>query len=528
MLSFLEQAADFALSGNQLVFKIAARDGAGQPYGATPATASLITAGEDDLQAGDTLSFSWTEANGASATFTFTFQNSPTGIFDLPAIPSSTYLEYLESIKDIILSHRLISAFFSAEVIFDNPSYRIVFTALEEVEVNLSAVFANGLTSTSLSAAVSSNLPSNYQVYIEVYFEADYESDHFERIATLKGSLDAASNVVLDLSDILHTACKENQASLPVPLFTDNTPILAPLTKRYFLRIWEDYDGIPAILTSTTIAKRILFAAIDQLSFGSGDFFNGISALSRLLGNRPDTHTIASDQPFWIAYINHTAIAKSAVLVFELQNAAGQTLRPIRFNNTSVPPYSVMLFPVGFQQNGLQNEVISDVVSYTTQLYDAVQWNMLNEQILSPSRTFYIDRAMKREVHYFFYLNNFNTPESIRCIGDLDQDLETSIQQSKQILEADYSNEAITELVFEPEFERSYTFRTGYLSQEHTLSLQKMLIDRRIYKVSLKGVTPLLITSNKFSITSTKQFLNALSFKAIRALEERHFSNTEL
>lgn len=531
MLTITQQPGDIVLSGNQVVFKIAASDALGNPYKAQAASIKLVTVGEDDFLDSETITISWSEATGVPHTFTFTFENTPVSGTDLPANQSGTYQEYLESILAIILSQRLVNAKFTGEVVFDDPGYSLILTAKTtstDFIVSTSNTIANGNTSSVPTQAQVSNIPDNYSLHVDVFYESVLNSNNYTPVADLEVSLDSNSNAVVDISEVLHQSAKNDEASIPVPSFADNQPQAANLTRRYFIRIWENYDGVGTITPTTIAPKLMLFAAINQKRFAEADFFGGISALSSILSNREKVHTVSPSQPFWIAWYNYGPSTRNIVLQITLKNAAGQTAQPIRFSPTAVDSKEVVWIPTGYQQLLLQNEALEDVIAYDVQVLDATELNNLNEVPYSPVYSFYLDQEYQIEEHFAFYLNTFNSPESIRLTGSLEEDLTTGIEESEAILSEGYSTDAITNLVFESTFEKPYEFTTPFLDKEEVRSLQELLIDRRIYLVSTKGVTPMNIISNKFSITKTDQFLNTFSFKAVKALKEKYFSNDTL
>jgi hypothetical protein len=531
MLTIIQQPDDIVLSGNQVVFKIAASDALGNPYKAQAAYINLNTQAEDNFIAGDTLTISWSEQSGINHTYNFTFEDAPVSALDLPASQSGTYQEYLEEILSIILAQRLIGASFTGQVLFNNPSYSIRLTAKNtstDFIVSSSDTFNNGVTESQALQAQVSTIPNNYAIHVDVFYEPVLESNDYEPVAQLQLSLDSNSEATVDISEVLHQFAKSFQASIPVPAFADDQPQNAQLTKRYFIRFWEDYDGIGQILPTTIAPKFMLFAAIDQLRFAQADFFGGISALSSILSNREKVHTIAPNQPFWIAWYNYMGVARNIVLQITLKNTEGLTAKPIRFSPTTVGSQEVVWIPVGYEQLFLQAEALDNVVAYDVQVLDATELNNLNEVPYSPVWSFFLDVEYQLEQHFVLYLNTFNCPESIRLTGQLKEDLVTTIEESEAILPVDYSTDQISEVVFNPTFEKSYEFTTGFLNKTQVRSIQEMLIDRRIFIVSSKGTIPMNIISNKFSITNTNQFLNALSFKAIKALKERYFSNNSI
>ena len=147
---------------------------------------------------------------------------------------------------------------------------------------------------------------------------------------------------------------------------------------------------------------------------------------------------------------------------------------------------------------------------------------------LSEARTYYIDRDYYESTRYVQYLNGFGVPETIRCTGEWAKRVEVDRSTAVRPLLPGYLDTASDNFQFAREFTPILIYRTGYIRKGDAETLQELLIAGELYDVSADGYIPLLLTDQRFDVTSTYETLHAYQFACRPRLNMKNFSTKKL
>ena len=143
-------------------------------------------------------------------------------------------------------------------------------------------------------------------------------------------------------------------------------------------------------------------------------------------------------------------------------------------------------------------------------------------------RTYYIDRDYYESERYLQYLNGFGVPEYHRSTGAFSKKLKVERSTAQKPLMPGYNETASDRYQYARAWDNELTYRTGYLPVSEAETMQEMLIAGEVYDVSSEGYIPLLLTSNAFEVTETRQDLRAYAVQCMPRLDSRNYSKKKL
>lgn len=376
-----------------------------------------------------------------------------------------------------------------------------------------------------VSGGIVASPPANYRVLIEVFFEKTYGSGVYTSAAVLQGLYDNAGKVYFDLSSILEGECRAGRTLPEVPVWGTTDVAKADNLRKYYFRYAEDY-GIPPVTQpwTTSPPKLALDGGISQGLFASGDFFGGISAANSLLTWQAQGKPMGLDSPEYLPWYNYTGSAKEVVvqrITYDVDTNATTITYMLEGNGISADPMETLLLPVGLGVS----PVASDVYKVAFRVVDSSSdYEGGSPTYLSPSRTFRVDADYPHHERHIQYLSGFGCPETWRCVGEYSKALTVGRSTAVRPLLPGYNAFASDVFQWSREVRNELVFRTGYIRQGDAEVLQEMLAAGDIYDVSEAGYIPLVLTSTRFDITSTRRDLHFLEFAAVPRLNMRNFS----
>ncbi len=355
----------------------------------------------------------------------------------------------------------------------------------------------------------SNPAPEDYKILLDIFFESVYLSGSFASLVSLDLYIDAASEAVVDLSSILHAALEEALPELLIPGFDVTVPMKADIVRRFYCSYRESYEGASEDWTDTA-NRLVLCGGISQALFAAGDFFGALDSLNSLLSWYPLTKTVSGDQPEWIGWFNYTGAAQSVTLRIE-EFSADSNVPTVRTLEAalSVEANKVALLPAGPAQLGIADTTLKYVVRVVNELDSA--------EFLSQKRSYYVDRLTYRSLRYVVYLNSFCLPETLRCVGVFEKELEVERKQRQAVLAGGYASTTPEISQYDQSFSNRFTYRSGYLSKGEVEALQELLILGKVYEVNAAGVLPLNILDKKYRVLNTGEILSSIQFTATRA-----------
>ena len=375
-----------------------------------------------------------------------------------------------------------------------------------------------------VSGGIVASPPANYRVLLEVFFEKVYGSGTYTSAALLQGLYDNAGNVHFDLSSILNGECRAGRTLPEVPEWGTVLAAKADNLRKYYHRYTEEYGSPPAQQAWTTSPPKLaLDGGVSQGLFASGDFFAGITSANSLLTWQADGKPLGLTQPEYISWHNYTASPRSLVVqrtAYDVDNNA-TTIVYLHESSVTAQAYETIVLPIGFDVAA----VASDVYKVVFRVVDAASdYEGGSPTYLGPSRTYRIDRDFHDSERYVQYLNSFGCPETWRCTGEYSKALSVSRQTAVRPLLPGYNAFATDRFQWGQESNNELTFRTGYIRRGDAEALAEMLAAGEIYDVSEDGYIPLLITTGRFDLTSTRRELHFLEFQAVPRLSMQNFS----
>lgn len=517
-LTLISQTGSIAFARNPCVFKLQT------DYLPALGVRSTLSAGlSDRFATNKTITITYTEPDGTSEFIIFTAKavyDDPTEIPD--ASFSGTNTAYWNTVVSVLATHPRIAPFFTVQL---TGSMEITIRARSvatgwdiETVTNEAAVTAADF------AAEAATLPANYRVFFEVFFEETYRVGDYVQAAQLQGVPDADGYIYFDISSILAARCRSNRSEPLVPVWSTSAPLLADNIRRYYIRYTEEY-GEPPVATDWTYSggtKLAIDGGIAQQIFADGDWLGALDATDALLTWMPDARRLAVDQPEYLPWYNHFGDGDYYI---EMQwysivdNAESTAVNFYDGTPLTVLETEVALFPVSPTLMGLNTEPTAYKyrVRVTNGIAEMSQW-----------RYYYIDRDYYESKRYLQYLNGFGTPECVRCTGDWGKKLKVDRQVGSTVLQPGYNSFASERTQYARTWENELVYRTGFLTQGEADALQEMLLAGEVYDVSTDGYIPLLLVSESFSVSETRQTLRSYQFSALSRIDSVNYSKKKL
>jgi hypothetical protein len=536
MLTVLSNIPSLALSRNAVLLKLKATDDAGEPFAAKGRQLQVISDGAAGIVEDDSILINFQEPTGIAQNILFTAKDTPLTENQIPTENTDTYpslFDYFTAVAEKIQAHPRIYPVFRVYPATIDGAEAFVMQAIDTdddftISVTLFNI-ANAGYSYEIIAPIASNIYNNYKVFADVVFETEYQTGRYERVATLEGAVDSNSNLTFDFSSILHKSFQNSMPTPPIPAWNNTEPYLADNLRRYYVRLYETYDGSDSVAEFLSSIHNTIYGGISQNLYADFDFFGSLGADNSLLTWLPEGRSIATDQDEYIFWYNYTGADKVISLETSIHNAAGTNITPTKYSDgITVPAGQTAVIPVGYTQLDIESDAIDNPLYYDVRVLDYDELQSLNFVYYSQSRRYYIDYAYSEETRYLMYMNGFGLPEVLRCTGNFSNQLEIDRQESRAILAPEFFGTAREKIQYDQDYDNVFTYRTGWLTPLEKEALQELLIYGMAYEVYDAGYIPLQIETNKFRIYDTQDRLVALEFSATPALKARNYSNLQI
>lgn len=522
--SIAAQPSTPALSGNQLIYRIACADGDGNPFAWRGIRSRMFIEEETSYYSdGDTITIAFQEPDfGPSHSIVFTCRDTPTTSTEFPSdtMDFGSLLEYWQEVASILQAHPSIAPHLIVYVEDLSPGYYIwAESKTYETGWTVTITTIVSIPVTNYSSLLST-IPINYRLYADVWVESSFRGTPVRR-ARLEGIPNRNSEVRFDVAGIVHAGI---EATFPnnFPAFTANTPQVWDIMRGYYLRFWENIGEASATYDGYTVSdgRLALCGGIANSLFPGLDFFSSISAANSLLTWRPNRRTVGIEQPEWLSWYNYTPNPVSPAIQVTYYYPDGTNFQNVlqTEHGILIESTQVALVPVGFQ-------VLDGVARITAVKYSVQVGSYADDTFtpLSPIITYFVDYAYRLNTKYLMYLNGFCTLEVLRCFGDTDTDLEVDRELYDSTLQPGYSANTRQRGQHAQDWDNAYTYHTGYITKQEAEVLQELFIYGKVWELTAAAIIPLLHQGKKFAITSTRQSLHAYAIEMIKSISERWF-----
>jgi len=525
MISLIKQPSDISFSRNPLLWQFAVMDELGNPYESYNVRAELrglfVAMAEDH-----TIEIQWTDATGVLNSIVFTLKDNPSGDSEIPTTSTAgydnhgdVYIEWANKMNahpdnDLLTFTR----------VFNQTSESLWVEAQDDsfdFSIKIITTLPTNTHTVTNDIAPTTSFPENHKVWIEIFFET---ANGLERVSRNEAYADANSIISFDIAEVIDAELENEQPELPIPDFNSSDIQLHDIVRQYYIRYREDYDGIESPEWTSSSTKYALFGGVAQDMFAELNFFDMLSEDHSLLTWYPTGKSVSLDQPEWVAWYNYFEGGKGVLVEVTWYDVDGNPTTDIKYtgNTVNCPANHVMLVPVGYTQLGIDE---STAIRYSVRLMDRGEYEENPQTVyISEVREFYLDRGYHKEKNYLMYLNSFNCPETLRCVGDFSKSLDVKRKKSSKILAADFTAATPEVSQHNQSFNNGLTFRSGYLSKAEVDALQELLIYGQVWQVSEDNTFKLELMTSKFDLIETMKFLNSISFEARPALNPKSYS----
>lgn len=534
MIQVVDEPRAVSLSRNPIVYRWRALDGSGDPYRTIGVRSELRCAGYDGPDNGEELVLNWTAPDGTTGSVTFTADNalnSNTDIWDAASGGFADWTSYYTAIGLIMKSHPDVGPLFNFYTANTGAGQSFWVEAIDldddwSVSWDITDISDPAFTVVNTTTVTASTVPDNYRLLWDVVFEADYLDTGYDTVASGELQIDASSEMTLDISRIIDAELRQSLDDPPIPAYGTDEITDANITRRYYVRYREEYDGIVSPAWTSGTEKLVLCGGVSAALHASTDFLGSLDADDSLLTWQPDGRTVSPTQQEYLAWYNYTANQQTIILevnTYEADGTQAPTGRVYAYESTPyvVGSKEVALIPIGLGQLGISD---TDIASYTVRVLDERSSYPISPTYLSQLRTYYVDRSYQEEERFILYHNSFCCPETLRCIGYHTTEMEVSRDKAERILEADYTTTTRQHYQWDEEWRDFFTYRTGFQRKVDIEALRELLIYNRAWEIFDEGYIPLDLQDTSFAIHETRQGLHSQVFTAAPALLARNYS----
>lgn len=526
-VALIAQPGDIVFARNPVVIQLRASTTVGGPtYAAKGVGAYFQAALSARIATGATVTVAYTEADGTAETVVLTAAADYTPDAAIPDNSfSGTNAEYWSAVAVEIAAHPRIGPFFSVSPVVSGANIQI--TLREKSTLSgwaITLTNSSGHAVTPL-AAMDDSTPANYRVLFEVFFEKTYRGGDYISAALLEGQPDGETGYLyFDISPILESQCRAYRSEPLVPTWSTITPVIADNLRRWYVRYTEQ-AGNPAITQEWqyTDVKLAMDGGISQSAWAENpDYLESLGTATSVLTWLPDGRPVVQDAPEFLAWFNTGATDETVSLIRALisdQDGLG-FINESWYNSSPITarPYETVLFPL--------RPLLASAYFVATEAYKS-EIKVLRDGTLvelSPTLIYYHDKTYYESRRHIQYLNGFGVHDTWTCRGQYAKRLRVQRSSAQRPLSPGFDTYATDTFQYASESEPQYTYRTGYLSKALAETLQEMLMVGEIYDVSEDGYVPLLLTTNDFQITDTRESLHAYEFTAVPRLRLRNYS----
>ena len=487
MIQLVKRPHETAFSRNPIAYQIRAVDTLGAAYRAVGARAVFDTYAEY-LNPDDTLTFSWTDATGATGSILFTAKATPLLDTDLPANqPLSIVAQY-------IAAHRLIAPVFN--VYYRNLAYQTIVAEVRAIETGWTMDWdwlVNDDAQKSLVPFSEMNAPSGYYIGYEVFFEVGYNSRKWQSIHTGRIYPRAdGGDLYLNIADILDTQCRATLLENPFSAYSKVLPSITDNERRYYVR-FREYGDVLATQWQTEAISTVLMGGLPNqvwLTYPNWFAFQ-VSDIGRTWLTYRQNQVVYFGKPSWISWFNPYAETISIQLMCEWTDQNGnQGSGLVADVHVSAEKDRCVTFAVSPDALGL-NE---DVRVYSIQVLTTFG------QALSVKQYFRVDTLPYRNTKVLAYLNAFGCPETVICTGENTRQITMVSTQTESVRGVNYVGGITRSERFLQSFQINYIYRTGILSAAQREALTELQLSDVFFDITGSSYLALVLkaeSSNK-------------------------------
>lgn len=510
MIQLTQQPAERTFAQNPVVFAFKATHTDGSHFAARGARQTIALT-EGEMTPTGKILIDITEADGTAHGVVFSLSDTQTSPFHLPTwyfptnpnFPTGDFDTYILRLSPLIQSNYLVSPFFTVTYFFDAIAltHNLIFTAIDP-SVNFILAVQNLPNATVLMQedAVSDSTPTNYAFVYEVL--GIQANGLFAPIFEGQTVPDTEGTIRLNIQDIV--APLREQSPIIPPNCTNILPHKADNMRRYYLR-YAEQSGAPTVRQPWFFGepKTVLCGGIAQnLWTQDGAWFTE----SKLLNTLPDSRTVGAYDPEYLAYYNGTGATQSLQVAWQAWSRNDASVATGVNNNLDliVGPGETLMIPAF-----IFHEYRDSTAALTIHLLD----QNLNQ--VCPARYYDFDRRYREEIRFLMFVNQFGVFETVRMTGIATVAAEIDRRESSRFV-----GDVVETFEAEKRWKRSFTYRTGYMSEAELAALEGLLASRHVFEVSTtEGYIPLRIVETKKDLNNPNADMEAWEIKAVPQLD---------
>lgn len=388
-----------------------------------------------------------------------------------------------------------------------------VTTIIQPANVTFSA---NDIYFKLQSSYSGDDFPANYAIIVEIKMRPNPGVlDPYDEIMKLELRPDADGYVDFNISSVIDKAIRSKFEIPPIPDESNfQDPYISPITYQYALTYAERSGNPPELSEWSVLGDGEYFAVLGGIDrtkwhrtyladITSGDIK---CIFSRNITNRK----VGRNQLHWINWWNPTSGSVSAYCEFKIYDDSMTLVSTVTSGTASVPAYQPVCFPGVFS------------INLGTLVPRMVTMQIKGAGDLSPVIRFLIDNNEYDNNRDLIYLNSYNVPDGIRCIGDFTREINTQRQKSNNLEGVNgvaTSKREVQQVGVD--WNHVYTYRTGYITKQELEALDEMFVVNMVWEMYDGLWRSLDIIDDGKTFLDTGTMVDSLAFQATDAVKKK-------
>lgn len=406
------------------------------------------------------------EDGSLAAIFFITARSSPSSIdeFEVNNAGLSSWIS--NTFAPFLRNHYQISSLFSVT----EAANSVTLTMRDAGEILSHYSSFNNSTITVNNTVQAPLFRPNFEIGVRLFI---WNKSYYELIDTSHYQPDINGNILFNIADILLAHLGHD---LPVSSFSY---IAENIIRKYYIQFYEFYGQPASIRNSSTMPpKKALYAGIPYHLFPNNDFIDDyIYTQKNFLTWKPYDRSVTPDQEEFLYYLfpfsssNPDTYVVGANVVYNDGTSTFSNLYEI----TSWTFENVAILPIGYNDNN-----IASINSNKTPVrYDITVGYKSNIGTISisPKIRCHLDQLPYQHKQQFFFVNSLGGVDTLLCKGPQTHNLDVQGESARQITQRFYNSHDAQTFNYNKVAKKTFTARTGYLTQQEVEWLQDLLIN---------------------------------------------------
>jgi hypothetical protein len=415
--------------------------------------------------------------SGYSVAQVFTFKDAPNPTIREEISTQATMSE----IANQMATHPFIASYVSITVIDEIDHYNFIAEA-KELNADLEVEWTASPAAFTITNTDFQSEPDTEGVYF-VNFEKNFGQSDWENV--YEGTFTVLGDEGVQFLNIQNIIDTEGVRSLklnPFSYYSKTEARIAENIKRYLTKVVIK----PSNQVVFQDTRRVMLGGLPQRVWQQSNFFANIGAHNSFLTYKPNNLSTPEGGVEYITWFNYTNEMKNARVKVKPFQGTTELNAYLVHTNMFVQPGYCCTYPVSPSVLAIPDTA----THYETQIIN------VNNEILSPVRTYYVDRT-GYGIRYLAYLNSFGSPEIVPCFGICAVMVNVSVMEWEEIQIKNTGAAIAVQKRISESITRKFIYRTGIITKALKEVYTELALSPSVYDITTDNYQGLTLTNVK-------------------------------